>query len=409
MLIQDVRRKPDENEEQFLWRLGQAKDNGLLEADWTEIADVMNEEFREDESEYRGESAYRKSYQHAKKFFDSQVFSTANGDTLENFDNIIAAERELKIATQKLRDERTDYQRSIREQARKESMLDLVKRVMTETVVPKVVFDNGTKNWLVNSDDELVICLSDLHAGIYVDNAWNVYDQGILEQRLQEYLTRIIDIRNLHGTRNAYIILGGDNISGYIHETLRLENNENVIEQVKRVSMAIADFIEALEPYFECINIYSIAGNHGRTNADKKKNVKGENFDELIPFNLDLYFRHDPKIKIWDDKIDKTVGVFYTNAGRPIAYVHGDFDEPSTVVKNLTMLLKVQPDAVVMGHRHHNAYESQYGSKVIQVGSVEGMDDYCVDRRIYGKPEQVVFITGKDQVAKCIYDILLEK
>ena len=59
----NLERLKDENEERFLWRIGQAKDNGTLDLSWAEIADVINKEFREDISEYRCEAAYRKPYQ----------------------------------------------------------------------------------------------------------------------------------------------------------------------------------------------------------------------------------------------------------------------------------------------------------------------------------------------------------
>ncbi len=36
---------------------------------WEEISNIINREFRIDESEYRTEAAYRKSYSQAKRFF----------------------------------------------------------------------------------------------------------------------------------------------------------------------------------------------------------------------------------------------------------------------------------------------------------------------------------------------------
>lgn len=58
--ITDLHRLENENEESFIWRLGQAKDSGLLNLSWDKIAEIINHEFRTDESEYRTESAYRK-------------------------------------------------------------------------------------------------------------------------------------------------------------------------------------------------------------------------------------------------------------------------------------------------------------------------------------------------------------
>ena len=63
-----LHREKNENEEQYIWRLGQCKDSGALDMDWNEISDVINKEFRADDSEFRTEAAYRKPYQQGKRF-----------------------------------------------------------------------------------------------------------------------------------------------------------------------------------------------------------------------------------------------------------------------------------------------------------------------------------------------------
>lgn len=70
----------NETEESFIWRLGQAKDSGNLDLSWEEIADIINKEFRSDESEYESEAAYRKPYQQTKRFFEAGVFNKLNED-----------------------------------------------------------------------------------------------------------------------------------------------------------------------------------------------------------------------------------------------------------------------------------------------------------------------------------------
>ena len=49
-IITDLHRLEGENEEQFIFRLGSAKDSGNLDMSWDEIADIINKEFRTDES-----------------------------------------------------------------------------------------------------------------------------------------------------------------------------------------------------------------------------------------------------------------------------------------------------------------------------------------------------------------------
>ena len=76
----NLRKLDGENEEQFIFRLGQAKDSGQINMSWDELADIINREFRESEEEYRSEAAYRKPYQQAKRFLDSNVFKKYESD-----------------------------------------------------------------------------------------------------------------------------------------------------------------------------------------------------------------------------------------------------------------------------------------------------------------------------------------
>ena len=47
-----------ENEEKYIWRLGQAKDSGELDMSWDEIADIINKELG-NEDRPLSEAAYR--------------------------------------------------------------------------------------------------------------------------------------------------------------------------------------------------------------------------------------------------------------------------------------------------------------------------------------------------------------
>ena len=68
----------------------------------------------------------------------------------------------------------------------------------------------------------------------------------------------------------------------------------------------------------------------------------------------------------------------------------------------------VKPDGIIMGHRHHNAYDTVHNVKIIQCGCMSGSDDYCIDNRLSGKPEQCVVITNDSKAVVCMYDIKLD-
>lgn len=55
---QMLQKQIDENESQYIWRIGQAKDAGILDLTWGELVPILNRELHIDETEWRGESAF---------------------------------------------------------------------------------------------------------------------------------------------------------------------------------------------------------------------------------------------------------------------------------------------------------------------------------------------------------------
>lgn len=403
--MSDILKKlPEENEDQYIWKVGQAKDSGLIDSTWEELTPRLNTELGIDETEWRGSSAFRKAYRWMQRAYDN-VFRQ-NGFIGTQGDELDIKMRELEKAKIKLRDERLDYQKTIREEARKESLVDLVRRVFIDTVVPFEYVPNY--QYSGTSNDEMVICLSDLHVGIVCDNYWNQFSTNILRERLHKYLDEIREIQRTHLCRKCYLVLGGDNLSGLIHTNLRLQNNENVIQQLKIASEYISDFVNELVKMdaFEEIEVRSVAGNHSRLSQNKEDHLKGEELDELIPFYLSLVFANSDVVKIYEDSpIDSTINSFTTSGGKLFYIVHGDKDSVSKVVSDLTLMVGRKPDGIIMGHRHHNGLDTTHNVKIVQCGCVVGTDDYCIDKRISGEPEQCVFITSKNRTVKCLYDI----
>jgi predicted phosphodiesterase len=180
------------------------------------------------------------------------------------------------------------------------------------------------------------------------------------------------------------------------------------VEQFKIAVTYLSEFIYEPQNWFEEIDVHSVSGNHSRLSANKDDHLKGEELDDIIPFCLKLQFTNNDKVHICDNiaqKIDSTIAAFVTRGGKRFYIVHGDKDSPSNVVKNLTLMSGTKPDGIIMGHRHHNAYDTEHNVKIIQCGCVVGTDNYCVDKRISGEPEQCVFITSKNRTVKCFYDI----
>lgn len=396
-----IKREQNENEEQFLWRLGQAKDLGTLELDWTDIADLMNHEFREDETEYRNESAYRKAYQYAKRFYEADVFKKYNDNSYTQ--ELLSAKDEIRKEKQKLFDERKALNRLSRESARaEENLLRLEEQIRENgrTTLPEI--NLFIDNEFYKSGNDLIISLSDFHLGATFNNSFGCYDSDIAAKRLSRYLMEILEIQRLHKAENAYVVIGGDSISGHIHWTTQLENRENVIEQVQKCAELISAFVYELSKSFAVVHISSVAGNHSRI-GHKDLVVRSERLDDLIPWYMKAKLSHLNNVVFLDgDNIDSTIASFTVRQQVYLA-VHGDFDSYSEAgVSKLVMMLGVKPHAVFYGHMHHCSYDDIYGVKIIRTGSFCGTgDDYTVSKRISGKPSQMVCVVNADGVKAC--------
>lgn len=402
--IISLHRLENEKEEQFIWRLGQAKDSGLIEIDWNTIADIVNKEFRSDESEYRSEAAYRKPYQQAKRYYETGVFNHLSED--EYFKELQIQKQELEKEKVKTRDERNELKRVIREEARKESYKEQILRCISEHQCSPLLYDESKQfTGIMKTDNDLIISCTDIHAGIEINNFFNSYNENVLKDRFNQYLDKIFEVQLRHGSENAYIILS-ELVSGLIHNELRIENNQNLIEQFLTVTNYIAEFLSELSYHFNTVNVYICPGNHSRISPKKEDSLKGENIDHLaLPF-LEAKLQNFKNVTFNTNKIEESIALFQVR-NQVIMASHGDKDSPSNVVQKFTLLFGMRPNIVYLGHRHTNGLSTVYDVKVIQSGAMSGSDNYCMDKRIKNKPEQTISVVTKDGL-DCLYDVKFE-
>lgn len=399
----DLKKREDENDEQFIWRLGQYKDSGLLDMNWDELADVINKELDMEDTPFT-EAAFRKPYQQAKRFYDAGVFTDMSED--ECLAELRIQKQELEKEKVRMRDERNELKRMLREEARKESYREQIARTISECDVKPLEYDANKKfNGVINSDNDLVVTLTDLHTGIEIDNYFNTFDDDVLKNRLNRYLDKIIEVRARHGSENVYVIIS-EIINGLIHTPLRIESNQTIIEQFLTAVNYISEFLAELSGHFVNVCVFVCPGNHSRAVANKNEGLKGENFDHLIVPFLEAKLQNFKNIFCYKNEIEESIAMFKVR-GNIIMASHGDKDEPSNVVQKFTMMFSLKPNIVYLGHRHTNAMFTVYDTKVIQSGCLSGSDSYCMDKRLKNKPEQVISVITDDGL-ECNYDVRFE-
>lgn len=402
--MEKLLRKENENERQYLWRIGKMKDSGVIGLSWDDIADLINKQFHDEFTAYK-ESAYRKPYQEAKKFFDAGVFSC---DEEKYLDDLTAQKHEIKKEKQKLFDERVALNKELREQARRESMIDVVKYAIDMYKPYRFEYQ---PNSIRDSDNDLIIHLTDIHCGMQVDGILNSFNTDILSDRFKKYLDEIRDIQNTYKSQNAYLILGGDLIHGLIHLNARLEAKENIVQQLMIVSDLIGDFIYHLSEAFQEVKVYTTAGNHSRSTSRYKESRPKENFDILVPYICQRDLRMVKNVSFEDNQLDYDIATFKVR-GHMVYAVHGNKDKPKDIVYNMMKLARKanlpMPELCYMGHMHTNSLTTIDDVKVIQSGSVGGMDRFAIDNRLVGTPEQTVTVVTERNAIKALCDIQID-
>lgn len=389
--MKDFRLFENETPNQAIYRICKHKDEI---GTWEDVGNVLNDMLGENLSS----SAYRKKFQYFEQIMkDNEDLFFENKNYL---DDLKEMKREIQKEKIKLSDERTELKRLYREQARRESFLDVVKRAMSEAVEPLIEPNRiGGFNY---ADNDLIVSLTDIHTGIEIDNAFNKFNENILRKRFNTYLQKILEVRERHNSENCYVIIG-EVVSGIIHNNLRIENNLDLMQSFKLVATLISDFLTELSKYFNDVHVYINEGNHSRISPNKEDNIQGENVDVLVPFYLKARLQLIDNIFIHENEVMEEIAMFKVR-GNIIMSAHGDNDKVSNVVQKFTMLFDVKPDLVYLGHRHTNAMETVYDTKVIQSGCLSGTDNYALSKRLRNKAEQTISVITEDGL-ECLYDV----
>lgn len=329
------------------------------------------------------------------------VKSIQDEDTLSVLD---AKRIELQKERQKFFDQRNAYSKLLRERSRQEELNEILVEAVQSGNMPQL---NYQRIEVAPSDNDLLVSLNDIHYGANVNNYWNTYNSDVCRKMMCGYLDRIITIGETHGSENCIVWANGDEISGNIHQSIAVTNKENVIEQIKGVSELIAEFLAELSRHFNHVTFVSVAGNHSRIEPNKDRALISERLDDLVEWYLGARLQNFENITIGGgDKIDHTIYLVDVR-GKTYCGVHGDFDGSASKIQSLQAMTGKPVYAVLSGHLHHNKIDEVQGVKTIMAGSFLGMDDYCVQKRIIGRAEQMVCVCDADGV-RCSYSIPLQ-
>lgn len=347
-----------------------------------EVADLLN---KEDGTDY-DESRWRKLYQAWENFFSEHVAkSFQNADQYNQ--NILDKYELLRIESEKekirYRDQRNEYNKLIRNEARKEMIRDIIKEsivALPASYKPIEVPED--------SENEIVLNITDWHVGTEFFGRFNSYNIDIFHERLDTLIAKAKQYILKNPTKKLHIASLGDMISGELRVSNRVENQEHLVNQIKIASEGIAKLISELAPLVEQTEFYYTMGNHGRSTGNKEmaSGVTDENYERLIVWFLRERLRDFRNVNITEDYdgiIEAKVN------GYNFVFQHGDLGTKANISK-LGNLLSSNVDYVCMGHTHNFHSEQMLNTRMLVTSSLMGADAYSTRGRFGNHVAQTI-------------------
>lgn len=362
--------------------LAEAVENGASREDWEDLVDELELDIHPDTLRKAWSVSPYSGFRVMQHYKEKMASGYCSDEEIKKMED---AKWELYKERTRLQDARRELNKSYREEARFENLKEILLDRIEE--LPSMNFYH---NDCIESHKEAVLLLSDWHAGLSVDNSKNIFNMEICKERVEQLTSKTIRICQKENIDKLIVLIGGDMINGTIHTGLRVEQEEDVIQQIVDVSEILSQMLIEMNKYNIQLDVYSVFGNHSRIISSKHDSLNRENFERMIPF----YIKNRTGIPVHDSHGEDFIE--FKVKDKRCVLSHGDKDSFNNLTINYTRLLGYTPDEIFIGHTHAYHEFDDCGTELIVNGSLIGSDDYAVSLRKVTKPCQIMRVYEDD-------------
>jgi predicted phosphodiesterase len=255
----------------------------------------------------------------------------------------------------------------------------------------------------------------------------NEFNAEVAKARVQTLVDKTIDLAFNHmgAATKTYpgiiIMLGGDMLSGDIHEELFATNDRTTQQCINDLTDLLASALDQLADRFGKVFVPCVVGNHGR--ASKKPRMKGRVYTSHewnIYCNLERHFRKDKRLQFM---IPGESDAYFKVFGHRFLLTHGDslgvkggdgiIGSLGPIMRGSIKVGKSEAqigrefDTVVMGHWH----QALWLPGVIVNGALKGYDEYArlAIRAPYAPPSQQLWFVHPKYGITARWEVLLDR
>lgn len=260
-----------------------------------------------------------------------------------------------------------------------------------------------------------LLMLSDLHLDEVVDPVevqwWNGYNREIAKIRYERVINKTVEVLKTYVAGIEFdgmvVALGGDIMTGDIHEELARTNEGTIMESIVYWVPVIASGLEFLANELDIpLWLPCVRGNHDRYSKKKPaKKQAQESFSWIIYHWLQDHFRDrsdiefaiataaDMAFPVYDTQYLLTHGDQF-RGGSGIAGIYSPIMKGQYRKQQRNASLGQPFDYMIMGHFH----QLIWGQKIIVNGSLKGYDEYAYDNNFEYEPaRQALWITTPEK------------
>lgn len=254
----------------------------------------------------------------------------------------------------------------------------------------------------------------------------NTFNAKVAEQRIRRLVDSTIELCFHHmGASEAeypgiVVALGGDMISGDIHEELAVTNDRTPYQAINDLADICAAALTRIADSFGKVYVPCVVGNHGRgTHKPRHKGRVHTSFEWNLYCTLERHFRNDKRIQF---DIPEQTDCHFSVYGHRILLTHGDSlgaRGGDGIIGSLGPIMrgKIKTghseaqigrdfDTLMIGHFHQ--YITLPG--LVVNNSLKGYDEYArlFLRAPYSRPSQALFFVHPRHGVTAHWQVYLE-
>lgn len=255
----------------------------------------------------------------------------------------------------------------------------------------------------------------------------NEFNRDIAKVRFKRLVDTTIDLSFNHMTNAKFpgivVALGGDMITGGIHEELRDTNEGYVQQSLLEVQEQLIGGLTLIADKFGKVFVPCVVGNHGRETL--KPRMKGRvytNYEWNLYCQLERHFKNDKRFRF---HVPGETDAYFSVLGHRFLLTHGDalgvkggdgiIGAIGPIARGATKVGRSEAqigrdfDTLLMGH-YHTYIPRGHAAPVIVNGSLKGYDEYArLGLRVpYSRPSQALWFVHQDHGITAQWEVFLE-